>query len=87
MGDPDTLANFVTWAMDNYPAENYYLALDDHGDGAYGISRDLNPTPLNQPQLIPPEVYSALKEATRNGARKISIVDYEACLMGLTENA
>ncbi len=87
MGDPSTLANFVAWAMDNYPAENYYLAIDDHGDGAYGISRDLNPAPLNQPQLTPPEVYSALKEGTRNGSRKISIVDYEACLMGLAENA
>src|SRR3990172_7279605 len=84
MGDPGTLANFVTWAMDQYPAENYYLAIDDHGDGAYGISFDASST---NDQLTPPEVYSALKEATRNGARKIDLVDFEACLMGLAENA
>ncbi len=84
MGHPDTLANFATWAMDQYPAENYYLAIDDHGDGAYGISWDPS---SNNDQLTPPELYSALKSATRNGARKIDIFDYEACLMGLAENA
>lgn len=84
MGDPATLADFVGWAMDQYPAENYFLAIDDHGDGAYGVSWD--PSSAND-QLTPPEVYSALKQATRDGARKIDIVDFEACLMGLTENA
>jgi len=84
MGHPDTLANFVNWAMDQYPAENYYLAIDDHGDGAYGISFDDTP---DHDQLTPPELYSALKNATRDGSRKIDILDYEACLMGLAENA
>jgi hypothetical protein len=84
MGDPDTLSNFVSWSMDQFPADNYYLAIDDHGNGAYGISFDA--TSLNDP-LTPPEVYSALKAATQNGARKIDILDYEACLMGLAENA
>lgn len=84
MGDPDTLNNFVSWSMDQFPADHYYLAIDDHGNGAYGISFDA--TSLNDP-LTPPEVYSALKAATRNGARQIDILDYEACLMGLAENA
>lgn len=84
MGHPDTLRNFVTWAMDQYPADRYYLAIDDHGHGVYGISWD--PSSGND-QLTPPELYSALKNATRNGARKIDIFDYEACLMGLAENA
>ena len=84
MGHPDTLENFVSWAMDQYPAENYYLAVDDHGDGVYGVSWD---STSNNDQLTPPELYSALKSATHNGARKIDIFDYEACLMGLAENA
>lgn len=84
MGHPDTLANFVSWAMDQYPAENYYLAVDDHGNGVYGISFD--PT-SNNDSLTPPELYSALKSATRNGTIKIDLFDYEACLMGLAENA
>jgi hypothetical protein len=84
MGHPDTLADFVTWSMDQYPADHYYLAVDDHGDGAYGISTDGS---SNNDQLTPPDLYSALKGATHNGNRKIDIFDFEACLMGLAENA
>ena len=84
MGHPDTLANFVNWAMDQYPADHYYLAIDDHGDGVYGISADRT---SNNDLLTPTDVYAALKNATRNGNRKIDIFDYEACLMGLAENA
>ncbi|MFQ5614201.1 MAG: clostripain-related cysteine peptidase [Anaerolineae bacterium] len=84
LGDRDTLAAFAKWSMDNYPAENYYLAIDDHGHGVYGISWDKT---NGNDSLTPPEIYSALKDATNNGARKIDIFDYEACLMGIAENA
>jgi hypothetical protein len=84
MGNPDTLAAFAKWSMDNYPAENYYLAVDDHGHGVYGISWDKT---NNNDSITPPELYSALKNATNNGTRKIDIFDYEACLMGMAENA
>ena len=84
MGDPDTLAGFAGWAMDLFPAENYYLALDDHGHGVYGISWDQT---NGNDSLTPPEVYSALKDITNIGQRKIDIFDYEACLMGMAENA
>jgi hypothetical protein len=84
MGHPDTLEDFVKWSMDQYPADHYYLAVDDHGDGAYGISTDGS---SNNDQLTPPDLYSALKSATHNGSRKIDIFDFEACLMGLAENA
>jgi hypothetical protein len=86
MGHRDTLANFIDWSMTRYPAENYYLAIDDHGDGAYGISLDRN---SDDDLLTPEEVYAALRAGTNNGSanRKIDIFDYEACLMGLVENA
>ena len=84
VGDRDTLAKFVKWSMDNYPAEHYYLAIDDHGDGAYGISWDRT---NGNDSLTPPEVFAALKDATENGVRKIDMIDYEACLMGMAEHA
>jgi hypothetical protein len=84
MGHPDTLAGFANWAMDQYPAENYYLALDDHGHGVYGISWDHT---NGDDALTPPELYTALKDITNNGARRISMLGYEACLMGMAENA
>jgi hypothetical protein len=33
MGDPQTLQDFISWAMVNYPAEKYCLILWDHGSG------------------------------------------------------
>lgn len=84
MGAPSTLANFGNWAMDQYPAAHYFLAIDDHGHGAYGISWDHT---NGDDALTPPELYSALKDITRNGTRKIDIFDYEACLMGMAEHA
>jgi hypothetical protein len=84
MGHPDTLAAFAKWSMDQYPSENTYLAVDDHGHGVYGISWDQT---NDNDALTPPEIYSALKDITNNGARKIDIFDYEACLMGMAETA
>lgn len=51
MGDPNTLQDFVTWAVQDYPAQHYALSIWNHGDGwrkileerqarAIGTSRD-----------------------------------------------
>lgn len=33
MGDPNTLRDFVVWAIQDYPAEHYALSIWNHGDG------------------------------------------------------
>lgn len=33
MGDPNTLQDFVEWAIVNYPADHYLLSIWNHGDG------------------------------------------------------
>ncbi len=33
MGDPNTLSDFVEWAITNYPADHYALSIWNHGDG------------------------------------------------------
>ena len=35
-GDPQTLVDFVTWSIQNYPAKKYALVLSDHGGGWTG---------------------------------------------------
>jgi hypothetical protein len=50
----------------------------------YGISWDQT---SDNDAITPPELYSALKDITNNGARRIDILDYEACLMGMAETA
>jgi hypothetical protein len=84
MGDPQTLVEFARWAMDNYPAHHYLLAIDDHGDGTRGISEDLT---SHHDRITVKELRGALKAITGEGATKIDVLVYEACLMGLYENA
>ena len=39
--DPDTLADFISWGVKNYPADRYILVLWDHGAGpVYGFGYD-----------------------------------------------
>ncbi len=80
-GHPDTLANFITWAHDNYPAEHYYVAIADHGRATQGIAWDFS-THITVPQLR-----QALRQATRNGAWRIDVLHYDACLMGMLDHA
>jgi len=84
MGNPQTLEDFASWAISNYPAAHYYLAIDDHGSGPWGISWD---DTSNSDNITIPELNDALNSVTNNGTAKIDIVAFEACLMGLYENA
>lgn len=89
LGDPQVFADFVKWAMVNYPAEHYFVSIDDHGDGIQGIGWDhtgADGAKIDD-QITPTELRAALKDITNQGQRKIDIFDYEACLMGMVENA
>ena len=89
MGDPQTMQSFIEWSMRNYPADHYYLAIDNHGAGVTGIAwDDSNRDATNKKdKLTNAELYSVLKAVTKNGAEPIDILAYEACLMGTYENA
>ena len=41
MADPATLADFVRFGKDQYPAENYLLVLWDHGNGWQAVERQV----------------------------------------------
>ena len=85
MSNPQTLSDFITWARDNYPAEHYYLAVADHGRGTTGIAWD--DTSGNGQFITVAELRTALRDATGDGAEPLDVVHYDACLMGMVENA
>lgn len=88
MGDPGTLADFLTWAKEQYPADRYGLILWDHGGGPLlGVCFD----ELFQEQderdcLTLDELASAL-EASPFAAEKLTFIGFDACLMGSIEVA
>jgi hypothetical protein len=93
MANPETLVDFVTWAIETYPAEHYALILSDHGMGWPGGWSDPAPGGRGDPSiplsaalgnhLYLHELDEALGEIlTKSGLDKLDIIGMDACLMG-----
>ncbi|MCB0253280.1 MAG: hypothetical protein KDI55_06085, partial [Anaerolineae bacterium] len=96
MSDGQTLVDFVTWAVANYPADKYALILSDHGLGWPGGWSDPDPRssgdrsiPLAAAigdQLYLMELDQALGEIrAATGIDKFELVGLDACLMSHME--
>ena len=85
MGDDATLQDFLEYGFENFPADRYGLIMWDHGSGATG---GLCHDEITGDSLYYPEIYSALKNATK-GMRgtPFAFVGFDACLMGSYEMA
>ncbi len=93
MGDPSSVIDFVTWSIDNYPAEHYALIFWNHGSGWQKKSASSNykyicidETNLNDRlYLTKGELDSALDTIIKHLGRPIDILCFDACLMGMYE--
>ena len=82
-GDPQTLVDFIKTARDLFQAQHYALSIADHGRGTNGLAWD----DTDSDHLTTMELYDALNLATDSGQTKIDVIQYDACLMGMLENA
>jgi len=90
MGDPETLAWFVNWTVNNYPAKHYALILWNHGTGwklkcippIKGICWD---DTSNSDYLTSSELQYALSKIKSLIGRDLDIIGFDACLMGMEE--
>ena len=75
MADPNELTDFVSWAMQNHPAERYALILWNHGGGYVGLIED---------QTQGGHDFMTLSQLTQalSGLGPIDIIDFDMCLMG-----
>jgi len=99
MADPGTLRDFVRFARDLYPAENYLLVLWDHGSGwqkDQGAHRSRSPLDRDGSLLYDQSSGHAmsvaggdLKRATAEVrlalGRSVSVLAFDACLMQMLE--
>ncbi|MCB0163356.1 MAG: hypothetical protein KDI79_03955 [Anaerolineae bacterium] len=96
MADGATLVDFVTWAVDNFPADKYVLIMSDHGMGWPGGWSDPDPGGRGDPsiplaaalgnQFYLMELDDALGEIqARTGMDKFELIGMDACLMGHLE--
>jgi len=82
MGNPKSLEDFVFYAMENYPAKHYTLILWNHGGGWVGLSNDDTDNPAG---LGIKELADALRNITIKKNRKLDIIGFDMCLMGMLE--
>lgn len=106
MGDPAVLTDFVSWAMNAYPAEHYALSIWNHGDGWRKSMMKIDTILASKPKgpgesnvkavasddtdndiLFMREVQDALTSARAITGRKLDLIGFDACLMGMTEVA
>ena len=85
MGDPNTLTEYLTWGVQNYPADNMGLILWNHGNGSiYGVCFDEQ---HESDALTLREIDSALLTAQQYMTEKWEFIGFDACLMGNIESA
>lgn len=97
MADGNTLVDFVTWAMQAYPADRYMLVLSDHGMGWPGGWSDAAPASADSGRaplisaiggdfLFLSEIDQALgRIRQQTGLDKFDIIGMDACLMSQLE--
>ena len=95
MADGDTLVDFVTWAIETFPADKHALILSDHGMGwpggwtdkdSGGRGDDNIALARNGDQLFLMELDQALGEIReRTGLEKFELIGLDACLMSHVE--
>ncbi|MBP7355371.1 MAG: hypothetical protein KA928_04360 [Longilinea sp.] len=97
MADSQTLIDFVTWGIENYPADKVVLILSDHGMGWPGGwtdptasgAPDANSMPMAaqlEDHLYLMEIDEALGQIrSQTGLDQFEMIGMDACLMGHVE--
>lgn len=86
MGDGNTLVDFATWAIQNYPADRVVLILSDHGSGWPGGWSDGSPNNKTGNWITLPQLENALDQVIETtGIRQFEVVGLDACLMSMLE--
>jgi len=98
-GDPQTLIDFVSWAKENYPAENYALILWNHGGGwRLAIENLWKKKDEKKTETIFKEVcvddtdgsdslYMDEVQSALSSSGGVDLIGFDACLMGMVEVA
>lgn len=85
MGESDTLTDFITWSVENYPADNMGLVFWNHGGGSIsGVCFD---ELFDQNSLTLKEIESSLEKTSSLLPSGFEFIGFDACLMATLENA
>lgn len=81
MSRVETLVDFITWGMENYPARRYIVLLSNHGAGFLGAEEDKGN------MLSLPDIREAFETVKKNTGKTPDILAFDCCFMGQAEVA
>lgn len=85
MGSADTLADFLKWGVENYPAANMGVVFWNHGGGSIvGVCVDEK---WQRDKLSLTEIDSALCAVSGEMTDRFEFIGFDACLMATVESA
>ena len=91
MGDPQTLIDFASWTVANYPAKKYLLVIWNHGGGFKSLTYNAKDIAWDDTsggdRITMPELEYAISAISAQMGKNIDIVGMDACLMAMTEVA
>jgi|GEM_PF-267011 len=83
MGDPATLADFIAWGAQAYPADRTALVLWDHGGAWPGFGWDGSAA---DDHLTLAELHEAMRQGLQAaGLEQFALIGFDACLMATFE--
>lgn len=85
MATPSTLADFIIWAKNTFPAKKYHLDLWNHGGGYIGFGPD--EIFGTEAIMSPSQMRDALKSAREQSGVYFELIGFDACLMANIETA
>ena len=81
MGSADTLGNFLSWGVKNYPADKYMLVLWDHGGGS------VDGVVFDERYSYDSLTLDELSEGVKAAGVTFEVIGFDACLMSTLETA
>ncbi|NDD27607.1 MAG: hypothetical protein EB084_05000, partial [Proteobacteria bacterium] len=77
MSKSQTLADFVAWGMEHYPAQHTMVIVSDHGSGWQGAVEDDS----HDDWMSMPAMREAFEQAAQRTGKTVDIIGFDACLM------
>lgn len=96
MGKKQTLEEFLSWGINNFPAKKYFVAVWNHGTGWHKSMRirkgglhlqDISWDEISGNSISTVELGQAIQNTSQYLGRKIDLYASDACLMGMIEVA
>ena len=80
---PPSLQGFLSWGVQNYPADHYAVVLWDHGGGWKDVIFDAT----SNDRMLISDLGNAMMAVTTSLGRKFDVTIFDACLMSMAEVA